>query len=232
MLKKIKDNWSYIKWFFRYRIAPAFTWYTIANAPKAFVRFCKNLWSFWTNNGVRADAWWDITSMVSEKFLRASKGFIAKSNGYPGKEGDPASNTPEAWAQTVHEMRFAHFWLLFGRDMMMFSWEWTSPTLEARKNTYLWAKRKYWWASEFITPRFIAHMVPLARLQWNTVLNFSDTDSAGLHSLDFTYVNKTTGEIVVDQPEGFDDKAYAATCEARHVKGMALFASHYQSLWD
>src|SRR5579872_675113 len=156
----MSHNISYLKWWFKHR--KGVLWFNIKDAFRYPKYTLKNFFSFLLNDGVRYSDSWNVYSALSEKFLRMTRRLRQTIQGYPGIETDPNVDTFEHWQDTIKKIRLAHFWIWWdGVDPT-----WMIESAEDRKNAYVWLKRKYPFAAEFITPRFLKRWCSDVHLQW------------------------------------------------------------------
>jgi len=229
------QNLSYLKWWFKYR--PSVFWFSIRDAFKYPKHSLRNLITFFSNDGVRHSDAWSPYSALSEKFLRMTKTFRQKVHGYPGIESDSNCDTYEHWQDTIKKIRLAHFWIWWQDNDPA----WMIESSEDRKNVYLWLKKKYPFAAEFITPRFLKKWHTDVHLEWNLEIDWNEVEDLTVegtyyHS-DFKFVNKKTGEIfpcvnALDEPEGWGHKEIDQEMEQKYQEGMTLFHKYYRNLWD
>jgi hypothetical protein len=236
---------SYFRWWTRYRLSlfrPFRGWWL-----KERWYDLKNLIHF-LKHGITERDTWNIYSMLTTKFLKASHWLAQPGNGhgYPaGLEGsqtvasiDPtaydndATPSPEflQWKEILHKMRFAHFYIQFIEED---EFSWMINSRKDRKNCYKWARKHYKYLSDFLTWRFFLQMYTNESFKYTTKMLFIEEPGKDYGEIKFEDSLTATGEVV-DLPIGikYPHVEIAKKQFPEYEEGMELFKKYYKSLWD
>jgi len=223
-------NIKYFKWWFKYIFIGSpilFSSYWFKNTfiykPREFV--------FKLIYGIPKEAYWGLSSYISEVYLKGSYHMNKHLSGYPANLSEQEKFDPdtddsnfEKWKEILQKIRFSHFYYVF---IMNESFSWMINNVEQRNFCKDWARKKYFYVAEFLTDEYWETMFTDKSLDYETTMDYNSDQ------VEFITINKITKEVVdISYDEQYPYNKVIKDMLPKYDEGMELFKKYYLNLWD
>jgi hypothetical protein len=217
--------------------------------PRKFFRayFWKDVYHYgirsqihaWTNGGVHFRHYWSPSTVCSEMYLKITRNYIKNCRGTSVDffKEDPSSNSGFDDSEqgsidarllqrkTFRKVRFAHFFTLFIQDDK-FSYYINNE--EERRYCFLWARKKYWWANDFITWKWWCQMYTDESIHVGTKMTWVKIPDSENYTLETDTTDRRTGESIDENLDAeYPHLVLSRKYQADFEEGMRLYAKHY-----
>lgn len=180
---------------------------------------------------------WGISPYISEQILKTLWWMGKETHGYPNDFADlPEIEASRIWSEIIHKIRFAHFYVNF---IIEDPFGWMIESVEDRTNCLTWAKKKFWYAEDFLTAEFFENMFTNESLKYTLNMNFHEKEKAdpvcpkGTKFITIETIEKATGKVVeIDSSITHPARKIEQDLLLEYEEGMNLFSKYYQNLWD